>query len=82
MLTALQLPAAEKEALLPQLSAIIDFVGELDQCVLDGQEHQKGTETYIPQTLPNEGERRTQLLANIDHDIVNSMPQLKTGLVK
>jgi hypothetical protein len=54
----------------------------LDQCVLDGQEHQKGTETYIPQALPNEWERRTQLLANIDHDIVNSMPQLKTGLVK
>ena len=54
MLTALQLPDAEKETLLPQLSAIIDFVGQLDQCVLDGQEGQLSVETYIPQALPNE----------------------------
>ncbi len=53
MLTALQLPDAEKEMLLPQLSAILDFVGQLDQCVVDGQEGQMVAETYIPHGLPN-----------------------------
>lgn len=35
MLTALELTDAEKEVLLPQLSAIVDFVGQLDACIVD-----------------------------------------------
>lgn len=37
MLTALELPEEEKQLLLPQLSSLLDFVSQLDQCVLDNE---------------------------------------------
>lgn len=82
MLTALQLPDQEKELLLPQLSSLLDFVSQLDQCVLDNEIEEEIATTYAPIALPNEGNRRDELLINIRHEIDTTMPRLKTGLVK
>ena len=83
MLTALELTEEEKIALLPQLSAILDFVGQLDQCVVDEQSEDLAADlVYQPTAFPAEQNRTSDLLVNIRHHIVNSMPQLKTGLSK
>lgn len=83
MLTALELTEEEKVALLPQLSAILDFVGQLDQCVLDDEGSDATPElVYQPTALSAEPNRTPDLLVNIRHHIVNSMPHLKTGLSK
>ncbi len=44
MLTALELTDAEKDAMLPQLSSILDFVGKLNS--FETQETSSGREDY------------------------------------
>jgi|GEM_PF-4418530 len=82
MLTALELPDAEKELLLPQLSAILDLVGELDSCILDGGEADLDIHGSATTALPVDAHRGPELLVNIRHEIVARMPHLKTGLVR
>jgi len=82
MLTALELPEEEKQLLLPQLSTLLDFVSQLDQCVLDNELGEETSANHAPTALANEGSRRDELLTNIRHHIDNHMPHLKTGLVK
>lgn len=82
MLTALELPDADKELLLPQLWAILDFVGQLEAYTLDDVSADKDMQGNATTALPVDEQRGPELLANIRHEIVNRMPHLKTGLVK
>jgi Asp-tRNA(Asn)/Glu-tRNA(Gln) amidotransferase C subunit len=80
MLTALEFTDAEKEQLLPQLSGILDLVGELNNVVVEDEDDATANSSYTGNILPAQENRREDFLSNIRHHIVNHMPELKTGL--
>jgi Asp-tRNA(Asn)/Glu-tRNA(Gln) amidotransferase C subunit len=80
MLTALDFTDAEKELLLPQLSNILDFVGQLNNVIVEDNHDMISQSNYTGNMLQTQENRREDFLNNIRHHVVDNMPELKTGL--
>lgn len=82
LLIALELPEEEKERLLPELSSILDFVGQLSNCPVDDAYEDDHVVLWSMTQLPPQSWRTQEFLSNIRHHIKNNMPELQASTVK